>query len=129
MMAFCVSYSKRRPARQSLGRLELARGRVAKRIFRLLMNSCVLTILGSGAGVRVALAQLADTGGTPTAGNSCPAPAALLLPQSRTADGYALSTGDAAGQARDASSAAAAGHCHLGWSGLLSRGLVWEKWA
>lgn len=44
------------------------------------MLTSVLTILGSDASVWVALAQLTDTGGTPTAGNSGPGPAALLLP-------------------------------------------------
>lgn len=76
----------------------------------------------------MALAQLADAGGTPTAGNSGPAPAALLLPYTCTADGYPLRTGNAAGQARDASSTTAAGHRHLRWSRLLSRYLVWEEW-
>lgn len=67
----------------------------------------------------MALAQLADTGGTAAARDGGPAPAALLLPQSGTAHRDTFSTGNAAGQTRDASSAAAAGHCHLGRARLL----------
>lgn len=84
--------------------------------------------MGSDTGIRLALAQLADTGRTTTAGDGGPAPAVLLLPQRGTADWYTLSIGNAAGQARDASSTAAAGQCHLGRTGLLSGVLGWEKW-
>lgn len=65
----------------------------------------------------MALAQLADTGGTAAAGDGGPAPAALLLPQSGSAHRDALGTGDTARQARNASSTA--GHSHLGRAGLL----------
>lgn len=88
----------------------------------------VLTILSSDTRVWLALAQLADTGGTAAAGDGGPAPAALLLPQSGTAHRDTLSTGNTAGQARDASSAAAAGHCHLGRARLLGAGLGWKEW-
>lgn len=84
--------------------------------------------MGSDTGIRLALAQLADTRRTTTAGDGGPAPAVLLLPQRGTADWYTLSIGNAARQARDASStAAAAGQCHLGGTGLLSGVLGWEK--
>lgn len=76
----------------------------------------------------MALAQLADTGGTAAARDGGPAPAALLLPQSGTAHRDTFSTGNAAGQTRDASSAAAAGHCHLGRARLLGGGLGWKEW-
>ena len=76
----------------------------------------------------MALSQLADTGGTAAAGNGGPAPAALLLPQSGAAHRDTLSTSDTAGQARDASSAAAAGHRHLGRAGLLGGGSGWKGW-
>lgn len=82
-------------------------------------------VLSSDSGVWLALAQLAETGGTAAAGDGGPAPAALLLPQSGTAHRDALGTGDAAGQAGDASSAAAAaGHCHLSGAGLLVSGWI-----
>lgn len=87
----------------------------------------VLTILRSDTGVWLALVQLADTGGTATAGDGGPAPAALLLPQGGSAHRHALGAGDAAGQARDASSAAAAGHRHLGRAWLLGWGLGREE--
>lgn len=76
----------------------------------------------------MALAQLAETGGTAAAGDGGPAPAALLLPQSGAAHRNTLSTGDTAGQARDAASTAAAGHCHLGRARLLGRGSDWKEW-
>ena len=90
----------------------------------------VLTVLSCDTGVRLALAQLAETGGTAAAGDGGPAPAALLLPQCCTAHWDALGTGNAAGQARDAAAAAAAaaGHCHLGWAWLLGRSEGWEEW-
>lgn len=99
-----------------------------KHSYRMLRNLhaiiSVLTVLSSDSGVWLALAQLAETGGTAAAGDGGPAPAALLLPQSGTAHRDALGTGDAAGQAGDASSAAAAaGHCHLSGAGLLGEGL------
>lgn len=87
----------------------------------------VLTILRSDTGVWLALVQLADTGGTATAGDGGPAPAALLLPQGGSAHRYTLGAGDTAGQARDASSAAA-GHRHLGRAWLLRWGLGWQEW-
>lgn len=87
----------------------------------------VLTILGSDTGVWLALVQLADTGGTATAGDGGPAPAALLLPQGGPAHRYTLGAGDTAGQARDASSAAA-GHRHLGRAWLLGWEMGWEEW-
>lgn len=50
-----------------------------------MLNNChflslVLTVLSSNPGVWLALAQLAEAGGTAAAGDSGPAPAALLLP-------------------------------------------------
>lgn len=84
--------------------------------------------MSSDTGIWLALVQLADTGGTATAGDSGPAPAALLLPQRGAAHRYALGTGNTAGQTRDASSTAAAGHRHLGWARLLRGGLGWEEW-
>lgn len=80
-------------------------------------------VLSSDSGVWLALAQLAETGGTAAAGDGGPAPAALLLPQSGTAHWDTLGAGDAAGQAGDASSAAAAGHRHLSRARLLGEGL------
>lgn len=88
----------------------------------------VLTILSSDTGVWLALAQLAETGGTAAAGDGGPAPAVLLLPQSGAAHRDTLGTGDAAGQAGDASSAAAAGHRHLGRAWLLGAGWGWKEW-
>lgn len=87
----------------------------------------VLTVLSCDTGVWLALAQLADTGGTAAAGDGGPAPAALLLPQSGTAHRDTFSAGDAAGKARDASSTAAARHCHLGRARLLGGGLGWKE--
>lgn len=75
----------------------------------------------------MALAQLADAGGTAAAGDSGPAPACLLLPQCGAACWDALSTGDAAGQAGDAPSTAAARHRDLGGAGLLDGGLGWKE--
>lgn len=88
----------------------------------------VLTVLSNVTGVWLALAQLANTGGTAAAGDGGPAPAALLLPQSGAAHRDTLSAGNAAGQARDASSAAAAGHRYLGRARLLGGGLGWKEW-
>lgn len=78
----------------------------------------------------MALAQLAETGGTAAAGDGGPTPAALLLPQRGTAHRDTLSTGNTAGQARDAAAAAAAaaGHRHLGGARLLGRGFGWKEW-
>lgn len=77
----------------------------------------------------MALAQLAETGGTAAAGDGGSAPAALLLPQGGTAHRDTLSAGDTAGQAWYAASAAAASHCHLGRTGLLGgRGSGWKEW-
>lgn len=92
------------------------------------VEKLVLTVLSSDTCVWLALVQLADTGGTATAGDSGPAPAALLLPQRGTAHRYTLGTGNTVGQARDASSTAAAGHRHLGWARLLRGVLGWEEW-
>lgn len=74
------------------------------------------------------MAQLAETGGTAAAGDSGSIPAALLLPQRGPAHWDTLSTGNTAGQARDAASTAAAGHRHLGRAWLLGRGLGWKEW-
>lgn len=81
-------------------------------------------ILTSDTGVWLAPAQLAETGGTAAAGDGGPAPAALLLPQSGAAHRDTLSTGDTAGQARDAASTATAGHCDLGRARLLVSGWI-----
>lgn len=77
-----------------------------------------VTVLSGDAGVRPALAQLADAGGAAAAGDGRPAPAVLLLPQGGAAHRHALG----AGEAREASSGAA-GHRHLGRAGLLGAGL------
>lgn len=82
----------------------------------------------SDTGIWLALAQLADAGGTATAGDGGPAPAALLLPQRGTAHRHTLSTGNTAGQARDASSTAAASHRHLGRARFLSGDLGRDEW-
>ncbi len=80
-------------------------------------------------GFWLALAELADAGGTAAAGDGGPAPAALLLPQSGAAHRDSLSAGNAAGQAGDATSAAAAaGHSHFGRARLLVEGLGWKEW-
>ena len=92
------------------------------------MQSHFLTILGSDTGVWLALAQLADAGGTAAAGDGGPAPAALLLPQGGTAHRDTLGTGYTAGQAWDAASTAAAGHRYLSRPRLLGNGLGWEEW-
>lgn len=70
------------------------------------------------------MAQLAETGGTAAAGDGGSIPAALLLPQRGPAHWDTLSTGNTAGQARDAASTAAAGHCHLGRAWLLVSGRI-----
>lgn len=87
----------------------------------------MLTILSSNTGVWLALAQLAETGGTAAAGDGGPAPAALLLPQSGTAHWDTLSTGNTAGQAWYASPTAAS-HSHLCRARLLGRGLGCKEW-
>lgn len=101
-------------------------------MYRMLKNShdifLVLTVLSGDTGVWLALAQLAETGGTAAAGDGGPAPAALLLPQGGTAHRDTLSAGDAAGQTRNAASTAAAGHCHLGGARLLGGGLGRKEW-
>lgn len=68
-------------------------------------------------GVWLALAQLANAGGTATAGDGGPAPPGLLLPQRGPAHRDTLSTGYTAGQARN--TAPTAGHRHLGRAWLL----------
>lgn len=80
------------------------------------------TILSRDTGVWPALAQLADTGGAAAAGDGGPAPAALLLPKSRSAHRDMRSTRNTAGQAGNASSTAA-GHSHLCRARLLDVGL------
>lgn len=76
----------------------------------------------------MALAQLAETGGTAAAGDGGPAPAALFLPQSGAAHRDTLRAGNTAGQAWDTASTAAAGHRYLSRARLLGKGLGWKEW-